>query len=106
MTTETNELIKDVLPALDELIALLEYYDNSTYKAAVSSIAEALSRRGLTAFDDKSLYFDPTRCDVHQEIPREDCTQPYVLKTHVRGYSINGEVIRKSIVDLAVPADA
>lgn len=104
MTTETNELIVEILPALDELIALLEYYDNSTYKTAVVTIADALSKRGLTSFDDKSLYFDPERHDVHQEHPKEDCSQAYVSKTHVRGYAIHGEVIRKSIVDLTVPA--
>ena len=103
MSTEPNTLIKEILPALDELIALLEYYDNSTYKTAVASIASALESRGLTSFDDKSLYFDPTRHDVHQEHKKSDCVQAYVSKTHVRGYAIHGEVIRKSIVDLIVP---
>lgn len=104
LESDSADLIRELLPALDELIALLEYYDNSTYKAAVTSIAESLSKRGLTSFDDRSLYFDPERHDVHQEHPKEDCVQAYVSKTHVRGYAINGEVIRKSIVDLVVPA--
>jgi molecular chaperone GrpE (heat shock protein) len=103
MSTDVNTLIKEILPALDELIALLEYYDNSTYKAAVVSIADALSSRGLTSFDDKSLYFDPARHEVHQEVAKAECLQPYVSKTHIRGYAIHGEVIRKSIVDLIVP---
>jgi len=102
---DTADLIQEILPALDELIALLEYYDNSTYKTAVASIAATLEKRGLTSFDDKSLYFDPTRHDVHQEHKKSDCLQPYVSKTHVRGYAIHGKVIRKSIVDLIVPED-
>jgi len=101
----TVDLIRDLLPALDELIALMEYYDNATYRATVQHIANSLSDRGLIAFDDKSLYFDPERHDVHEEHPREDCTQAYVSRTHIRGYMIDGEVIRKSIVDLIVPKE-
>ena len=105
LESDTVALIQDLLPALDELIALMEYYDNATYRATVEHIANTFSERGLIAFDDKSLYFDPERHDVHEEHPREDCSQPYVSRTHVRGYIINGLVIRKSIVDLIVPKE-
>ena len=35
LTSDTADLIQELLPALDELIALLEYYDNATYRATV-----------------------------------------------------------------------
>lgn len=105
LESDTVGLIRDLLPALDELIALLEYYDNSTYQTAVTSIAETLAQRGLVSFDDKNLYFDPERHDIHRKHPKEDCDEPYVIKTHTRGYSIDGQIIRKSIVDLVVPVE-
>ena len=101
----TVDLIREILPALDELIALMEYYDNPTYRATVEHIAKSLSDRGLVAFDEKGLYFDKDRHDVHEVYPKPDCDIAYIAKTHVRGYAIEGEVIRKAVVDLIVPEE-
>jgi molecular chaperone GrpE (heat shock protein) len=106
LASDSDDLIQQLLPALDELLALMEYYDNATYIAAVTHMAKVLADKGLVAFDDKNLYLDPTRHDIHQTFGEEGCEQAYVRKTHIRGYSINGQIIRKSIVDVTIPFDA
>lgn len=104
-TLDTPDLIRQMLPALDELIALLEYYDNATYRTAVTAIAESLAQAGLIAFDDTKLYYNSDRHDVHKATQKEDCDRAYVSHTHVRGYELNGLMLRKSIVDIIEPQE-
>ena len=105
LTSDTADLIQELLPALDELIALLEYYDNATYRATVQSIASALQSRGLTSYDDRGHVFDPARHEIHNIHPKSDCDHDAVSKTHTRGYCIDNQVIRKSIVDIFTPEE-
>lgn len=105
LTSDTADLIQELLPALDELIALLEYYDNATYRATVEAIAQALQSRGLTSYDDRGQWFDPQRHEIHNIHPKPDCDRDAVSKTHTRGYCINDQVIRRSIVDIFTPEE-
>jgi len=105
LTSDTADLIQELLPALDELIALLEYYDNATYRATVEAIASALQSRGLNSYDDRGLWFDPDRHEIHNVYPKSDCDRDAVCKTHTRGYCIGDQVIRRSIVDIFTPKE-
>lgn len=105
LESPTVDLIREMLPALDELIALLEYYDNATYRAAVQAIAAALQNQGLRSFDDKGLFFDAARHEVHSTHPKDNIDEPTVCRTHIRGYTIEDVILRKSIVDLFIPLE-
>lgn len=103
LTSDTLDLIQDILPALDELIALMEYYDSPTYKTVVQHIADSLSKRGLVAYDDRLQPYDETKHEVHDTFPTAGIDEPVVRYTHLRGYAVQGIILRKSVVDLNIP---
>lgn len=103
LTSDTLDLIQDLLPALDELIALMEYYDSPTYKIVVKHIADSLAKRGLVAFDDRLQPFDMDKHEVHSTFPTAGIDEPIVRYTHLRGYAVQGRILRKSVVDLNIP---
>lgn len=101
--SKLKALIEDLLPTVDELVALLEYYDNATYRAAVVNLVERLQEAGLAGFDDKGLNFDSERHEEFKSYSSDDVEVPTVCHTHLRGYEFEGEVIRRSVVDVRYP---
>jgi len=99
-------LIKDLLPSVDELVALLEYYDNATYRAAVVNLVETLQANGLRGFEDQKEIFDPERHELFESHYSSSYDMPTVTHCHLRGYEIDGETIRKAIVDVHFPEEA
>jgi len=95
------ELLTKLIPILDELIALSEFYDSPAYHTAIQAFAETLQNAGVAAYDDLNQPYDPARHDVHSEIT-SDVTTPTVCRTYTRGYSVNGEVVIKAIVDIKI----
>ena len=96
-----STLIKTLIPILDELIALGEFYDSPSYQNAIRAFAESLQREGVATYDDLNAPFDSARHDVHSEIQSDELI-PTVCRTYTRGYTINGEVVIKSIVDIKI----
>jgi molecular chaperone GrpE (heat shock protein) len=96
-----NSTIKSLIPILDELIALGEFYDSPSYQNAIRAFADVLAKAGVASYDDLNAPYDSTRHDVHSEIESDEPT-PIVCRTYTRGYSINGEVAIKSIVDIKI----
>lgn len=96
-----NASIKALIPILDELIALGEYYDSPSYATAIRAFAEILQGAGVATYDDLHSAYDSARHDVHSEIASDEAT-PIVCRTYTRGYTINGEVAIKSIVDIKI----
>jgi len=90
---------------MDELVALMEYYDNKTYHTAVIHLVTALNDHGLTGFEDTREPYDEDRHEVHQTYAHEHISSPTVGTCHLRGYLIDGVVVRKAVVDLLVPAE-
>jgi molecular chaperone GrpE (heat shock protein) len=100
-----KELIEGLLPSVDELVALLEYYDNSTYRTAVVNLVEKLQEAGLTGFEETKVLYDPDRHQLFESHYSENYDFPTVTTCHLRGYELNGELIRKSVVDVHFPKE-
>lgn len=98
---EQKELLRTLIPILDELIALGEFYDSPSYHTALQAFAETLQKAGVAAYDDTGKPYDSSRHDVHSEIT-SDVSTPTVCRSYTRGYSVNGEPVIKAIVDIKI----
>lgn len=101
-----KDLIEGLLPSVDELVALLEYYDNDTYRTAVVNLVEKLQDAGLRGFEDTQVLFDPDRHQLFESRYSDSYDFPTVTTCHLRGYELDGEVLRKSVVDVHFPQEA
>ena len=101
-----RELLEALLPSIDELVALLEYYDNETYRQAVVRLVESAQSAGLQGFEDTRKAYDPDRHELFESHYSDSYETPTVTHTHLRGYELEGEILRKSVVNVHFPEEA
>jgi molecular chaperone GrpE len=104
-----ERLITDLLPVLDDFDRLLEH---SIQNAEVESVFEGfelvqkkffsiLQKEGLEIMPAKGETFDPEKHDALMQQEAEDSESGTVLDEHLRGYLLNGKVIRHAQVIVA-----
>lgn len=104
----TEKLLQELLPVLDSLDkALLSAEGQSNpvvegVKMVHKQFTSVLEQHGLKATQAKGSLFDP---NLHQAIQRveDDVKDDTVKEEFQKGYTLNGRLIRPSMVSVSVP---
>ena len=104
----TEKLLQELLPVLDSLDkALLSAEGQSNpvvegVKMVHKQFTSVLEHHGLKATLAKGASFDP---NLHQAIQRveEDVKEDTVKEEFQKGYTLNGRLVRPSMVSVSVP---
>jgi len=113
-TRFANEsLLRELLPALDN-------FDRALHAARATAEAEAfvagveliqrellrvLEKFGVTAFSSVGERFNPERHEAVAQVPAIDHPEMTVVAETLRGYLLNGRVLRPAMVTVAVRPD-
>lgn len=108
-----ESLLRDLLPVLDN-------FDRAIQAARASAGAEAfvagvelmqrellrvLEKFGVTAFSAVGELFNPKRHEAVARVPTPDHPEMTVVEETLRGYLLNGRVLRPAMVTVAVRPD-
>ena len=104
-----RSLLNDLLPALDNFALAQKYADKATdvnsLKIGLDFVAQqmesALQSAGVEAIPAKGLPFDPTLHDAIEEVADTDATSGTIVEEATRGYKLDGQVLRTSVVKVA-----
>jgi molecular chaperone GrpE len=116
MQHASSELIKRLLPVLDDLQNVLEHQpkdvDESWLKGlelSVKKLEEALGTHGLEAIDAVGTQFDPKLHEAVGHEESEEHPEDTVVSELRRGYRVRDRVVRPALVKVArrpsAPAD-
>jgi molecular chaperone GrpE len=102
--TATENLIRDILPVLDNLERALQHAEdpNGALAQGVSMVlkqlCDALAAKGLEPIASVGEAFDPNVHEAMAQQPSEDTPADMVLNEFERGYRLGGFVIRPAKV--------
>ncbi|MBC7661652.1 MAG: nucleotide exchange factor GrpE [Chitinophagaceae bacterium] len=104
----TEKLLQDLLPVLDSLDKAMLSADGQTnpvvegVKMVQKQFSSVLEQHGLKPLQSKGQVFDP---NVHQAIQRleDDVAEDTVKEEFQKGYTLNGRLVRPSMVSVSVP---
>ena len=104
-----EESLKELLPLLDSLNEALQV-DSKEVTAIRDGVGlvrkkllDILEKKGVEAIETSDCPFDPT---VHQAIQKEESEEidtPTIKKEFVKGYLLNGRLLRPAIVSVVIP---
>ena len=106
LRTATEDLMKDILPVLDNLDRATEHRNDETsleeYTTGIALIEEqlrnVLAHAGLSAIEVVGQPFDPNLHDAIMQMETEDFESGIVAQEVQKGYTLGGRVIRHSKV--------
>ncbi len=104
-----EKLISELLPVLDDMERALDHAEQSK---EVNSLLEGteliqkkmlgiLEKQGLEPLPAEGEDFDPDQHDALMQIEKENVESGKIIEEHLRGYILNGKVIRHSQVIVA-----
>lgn len=104
-----EKLITELLPVLDDMERALDHAEQSK---EVNSLLEGteliqkkmlgiLEKQGLEPLPAEGEDFDPDQHDALMQIEKENVESGKIIEEHLRGYILNGKVIRHSQVIVA-----
>jgi len=104
-----ERLLKDFLPVLDNLERALDSARQSGQGQAITAgldlviheFLNVLSREGVTVVDSVGKPFDPALQDALQQIETADMAPGTVYAEVLKGYMLNGRVLRAALVVVA-----
>jgi molecular chaperone GrpE len=104
-----EELIKNLLPLVDNLERALEHspktesskgiYDG--IQIVLNEFLKVLERFGVTCVEALGKKFDPNYHEAFFQEERDDVDPDTVISEHQKGYSLNGRLIRPSMVSIS-----
>lgn len=108
-----ESLLRELLPVLDNfdraILAARASGEADAFVAGVELIQRELLRVlekfGMTTFSSVGQPFDPERHEAVARVPATDRPAMTVVAETLRGYLLNGRVLRPAIVTVAVPSD-
>jgi molecular chaperone GrpE len=100
------KLVKELLPALDNLDRALEAAAAEDpllegVRLVRAELSAALARVGVESFDPKGEQFDPVHHEAMAQQPIEGAASGTVAEVYQPGYRLNGTVIRPARVVVA-----
>lgn len=106
VSTASEDVIKSLLPILDDLDRALQAMNNATDVAAVregvvlisNKLCETLRSKGLVEIDALQKEFDTDFHEAITKIPAEDNMKGHVVDVVQKGYMLKDKVIRHSKV--------
>ena len=104
----------DFLPVMDSLDKVesgfktgKEGEDISSYKEGFllvkQQILKVLQKHGVSSFNSVGEKFDPNRHQAMSRVESEDAVEETVKEEYLKGYTINGKLLRASFVVVQVP---
>ncbi len=104
-----EKLITELLPVIDDMERALDHVENSQdvnsllegSSLILKKMKDILEKQGLEAFPAKGEEFDPEKHDALMQIDSENTKSGTIIEEHLKGYSLNGKVIRHSQVIVA-----
>lgn len=109
LDSANEELILDILPAIDDFERSLQHMEESEnndshsegirliYKKLIST----LEKKGLKPIDAIGLEFDPDQHQALMQVDSDKYESGTVVEEHLKGYKLNEKVIRHSQVLVA-----
>ena len=109
-----ENLIRDLLPVLDNLDRALAAAKGDPSAAAVSAGVELIQREllrtlekfGITTFSSVGAPFDPERHEAIARVPATGRPDMTIVDEIARGYLLGGRVLRPAMVTVAMGAEA
>ena len=100
-----EEIIKDILPFVDNLDRALDHADTSdiqSFKEGIRLIQEqllsCLKKHGVEKIDSMGLDFDPNFHEALMQVESEEHAENKVVNEVEKGYLLNGRLLRPSKV--------
>lgn len=109
-----ESILKDVLPVLDSFDKALDESGGGERSAEEQSFMEGflllkkqllavLEKHGLQAIQSVGEVFDPNLHQGIQRIESDDVEEEIVKEEFAKGYTLNGRLLRASMVSVSVP---
>ena len=106
-----EELIKDLLPVLDDFERFLEHAGEETAQNGTSlkegvtliykKMMGILQKKGLKAMESIGTEFDAEKHEALMQVESDTHDSGYIVDEHLKGYLLNDKVIRHSQVLVA-----
>jgi molecular chaperone GrpE len=104
-----EKLITEILPILDDIERALDHANQSE---DVDSLLEGtdliqkkmrgiLEKQGVQTIPAEGEEFDPDKHDALMQVEKENIESGRIIEQHLKGYTLNGKVIRHSQVIVA-----
>ena len=97
-------LIRDILPAIDNLNLTLEHVEDADSNLAtgvsmvLKQLMDTLNGRGLTPIESLGQKFDPNLHEAMTQMPSEEIEKDHVMQEFQRGYMLRDAILRPSKV--------
>lgn len=102
--TAAESLIRDILPAIDNLDLALQHAEDTTTGLAQGvsmvnkQLLDVLVARGLSPIDALGAPFDPNVHEAMTKMPSDEFEEDHVMQEFQKGYTLNDTVLRPSKV--------
>jgi molecular chaperone GrpE len=104
-----ERLISELLPILDDMDRALEHTEKSQEINSLlegtsliqKKLKDLLEKQGLEPLPAVGEDFDPEKHDALMQLEKEDAESGTIIEEHLKGYTLNGKVIRHSQVIVA-----
>lgn len=104
-----ENLITELLPVLDDMERSIEHARNSKDAEALISGSELIYKKFLSILEKQGLEelpavgeeFDPDKHDALMQVENEEADSGKIIDQHLKGYMLNGKVLRHSQVIVA-----
>lgn len=105
-----DKVVLELLPVIDNLDRALEHADKLDAQSASivdgvqmvhRQFLSSLEKHGVTSFDARGEFFDPTRHEAIQQIETTDKETGTVLEQYQKGYFLHDRLIRPALVAVA-----
>lgn len=98
-----QSLIKEILPVVDNLNTALTYAQNDKnlstgLELVLKTLITPLKNAGLQEVEAEGKPFDPNYHEAISQQQEENIASGYIIKELQKGYTLNGRLIRPSLV--------
>jgi len=104
-----EKLITEFLPVLDDIERVLDHAEQSKETNTLLEGADLIQKKMMSILDKQGVEplpaageeFDPDKHDALMQIEKKNVESGKIIEEHLRGYTLNGKVIRHSQVIVA-----
>ena len=105
-TRASARLIERLLPVLDNFEAAISHGEGGDgVELVYKELRRVLEEEGLEEIPAEGQPFDPRLHEAFQAVEDDSVEEPTVRSVMRRGYTLNGQVLRASMVSVARPPD-
>jgi molecular chaperone GrpE len=104
-----EKLITELLPVIDDMERALDHVEksqeiNSLFEGTeliLKKMKDLLEKQGIEVLPAAGEDFDPEKHDALMQTEKENVESGTIIEEHLKGYTLNGKVIRHSQVIVA-----